>query len=200
MCFFPDSCAGCFASVQSKIGENDRRFSGAPMALVDARSEAPIDFDSIFASLKQHCPGTELLDDDYGASRIARLVEMSRALGKSEYDPVISRALETTRKLGQTRRIRVPLADGSELVGTVSQGVLLLVSKEPVPSETLAPVLAALRTFAQLHVKVSLESEPKKFELYVKVGLEMEPAKIEAVRSQSPYSPRAKRPWWKFWG
>src|SRR5713101_7859930 len=107
------------------------------MAFVHARSEAPIDFDSIFASLKQHCPGTELLDDDYGASRIARLVEISRVLGKSENNPVISRALETTRKLGQSRRIRVPLSDGGELVGTVTQGALLLASKKPVAAETL---------------------------------------------------------------
>src|SRR5207244_2678469 len=114
--FSPDSCEGSLASVESELGKIRTCFSGAPMAFVHARSEAPIDFDVIFASLQQHCPGTELLDGDYGGSRIARLVEISRVLGESENNPVIARALETTRKLGQTRRIRVPLSDGAELI------------------------------------------------------------------------------------
>src|SRR5262249_2051431 len=155
------------------------------MAFVHARSEGPLDFDSIFASLKQHCPGTEVLDADYCASRISKLVEMSRVLGKSEDSPVVSRALETARKLGQTRRIRVPLGDGGELVGTVSQGALLLTSKKPLASETLSPVLAALGKFAQLQVRVELAT----------VGLEVDPNKYEPVYSKKPYSPRAKKPW-----
>jgi len=174
-------------------------FSGAPMAFVHARSEGPIDFDLIFASLKQHCPGTEVLDADYCASRISKLVEMSRVLGKLEDNPVVSRALETARKLGQTRRIRVPLGDGGELVGTVSQGGLLLTSKKPLASETLSPVLAALGKFAHLQVRVELESEPKQYEP-VKVGWEPQPKRHEPVYSESRSSPRVRKSWWKFWG
>ena len=160
------------------------------MAFVHARSEGPIDFDSIFASLKQHCPGTELLDADYCASRISKLVEISRGLGKSEDNPVVLRALETARKLGQTRRIRVPLGDGGELVGTISQGGLLLTSKKPLAAETLAPVLAALGKFAQLQVKVELAT----------VGLEPVPKQYESAYSENRYSPQVRKPWWKFWG
>jgi len=155
------------------------------MAFVHARSETPIDFESVFASLNQHCPGTELLDDDYCASRIARLVEMSRLAGKTDDNPVVSRALETTRKLGQTRRIRVPLPDGGELVGTISQGALLLASRKPVAASALSPVLAALEGISQLQVKVNLESEPQRF---------------EPVFLERRYAPRAKKPWWRFWG
>jgi hypothetical protein len=174
-------------------------FQDAPMAFVHARSEGPIEFDSIFASLKQHCPGTELLDADYCASRISKLVEMSRVLGKSEDNAVVSRALETARKLGQTRRIRVPLGDGGELVGTVSQGGLLLTSKKPLAPETLGPILAALGKFAQLQVEVELESEPKQYQP-VRVVLQTEPNKYEPVYSENRYSLRVKKPWWKFWG
>jgi len=169
------------------------------MAFVHARSEGPLDFDSIFASLKQHCPGTEVLDADYCASRISKLVEMSRGLGKSEDNPVVSRALETARKLGQTRRIRVPLGDGGELVGTISKGGLLLTSKKPLAAETLSPILAALGKYAQLQVKVELATEPKQYEP-VKVGLEPEPKMYEPVYSENRCSPEVKKPWWKFWG
>jgi hypothetical protein len=168
------------------------------MAFVHARSEGPIDFDSVFASLSQHCPGTQLLDSDYGASRVAKLMEMSRSLGKTENNPVVSRALEATRKLGQTRQILVPLSDGGELVGTVSQGALLLASKDPIAAEVLAPVLAALEGFAQLHVKVSLEAVPQKFEpVWVKMPFQGEESEKTDRQKKEPV--RVKKPWWKFW-
>ena len=115
---------------------------------------------------------------------------MSRVLGKSEDNSVVSRALETARKLGQTRRIRVPLEDGGELVGTISKVGLLLTSKKPLAAETLAPVLAALGKFAQLQVKVELAT----------VGLEPVPKQYESAYSENRYSPQVRKPWWKFWG
>ena len=155
------------------------------MAFVHARSEGPIDFDSLFASLNRHCPGTELLDGDYCASRISKLVEISRRLGKTEDNPVVSRALETTRKHGQTRQIRVPLPHGGELVGTVSQSALLLTSKKPMAAEEVSPVLAALESFPRLQVRADLETEPKKYE----------PVYLERRCFR-----RVKKRWWKSWG
>src|SRR5437879_3820610 len=84
------------------------------MPFVLGKSDGPLDFDAVFACLSRHFPGTEILDGDYCASRIARLVEIYRKLGEPVTNPVVDGTVEAARKLGRTRQIRVPL-NGDEL-------------------------------------------------------------------------------------
>jgi hypothetical protein len=112
-----------------------------------------LDFDAVFASLSRHCPGTELLDDDYYATRIARSIELFHRLGKPTDNHVVACTIEASRKLGRTRQIRVTLS-GAALVGTVSQTGVLLATKQVVVSSAITPVLTALAEIAGLKIEV----------------------------------------------
>jgi hypothetical protein len=172
------------------------------MALVHGKSDGTLDFDAVVASLARQCPGTELLEGDYCATRIARLTEMCCALGEPAKNPVLERTIDASRKLGVTRQIRVPLQGDVELLGTVNQGGLLLTTKQPLRLATLAPVLAALAEFTTLQIKVrGVVSERIK---HTKVMHAPEYPRCEifldADDDTSGGQPQPKnKPWWRFW-
>jgi hypothetical protein len=150
------------------------------MAFVQAKATGALNPDAVLSSLRQYCPGTEVLDADYCASRMARLAEMLRTLGEPSNNRVFESAMAAAGKLGVTRQIRVPLREGEELVGTIHMSGLLLSTKQALSSEAVAPLLAALASVPQLQVSVSL-------------------AGLYDRSMPHPSRQPKKRPWWKFW-
>lgn len=105
------------------------------MATVLGNTVGPLDFDTLFASLVRHCPGSELLDDHYVVAAL----------------PV---SPEQLRRVVPKRLIRIPLAGGAELRGIVVQDGFLLSSRGVVTGESIAPVLAAFGEVSNLRVEV----------------------------------------------
>jgi hypothetical protein len=150
------------------------------MVLVQGEASASLDVDTVLESLRRHCPGTELLDGDYGASRISRLAGMLGALGEATNSAVLESARATLRTLGVTRQIRIPLRGGWELVGTVRESGITLANQHELPQEALTPVLAALAEVPQLRGRVSVTG-------------------LECTAQHRPSQQFKKRAWWKFW-